>query len=233
MRAPVFVALCSFLLAGCEPEFKPAPGPAEVAAQKAPPTPVKPIVPDDDAAAIDRFDSMLDQGAHVQLIEELPLYLEKYPNSYKGYNQLGWAYARSDRLDEATAAFERAAELNPKWDNAYVGQGVVWRKRGDLDKAVAAYEKALEINPNAAEAHSSLTVIELARGNYEKANEVAAKAWKLSDKKDATIAANLAIAAHYVKDTKTRDEMVTVAKSLNYRNMATLEDIVSGKSNPF
>jgi tetratricopeptide (TPR) repeat protein len=228
-------ALCSFLLAGCDLEPKSKgelQGVAEAEARRAAAA-ANPIVPDDDQAAIDRFDSMLNQDANVQLIEELPPYLEKYPNSYQGYLLLGWAYSRSDRLDEAMAAFERSIELNPKFENAYVGQGVVWRERGDLDKAVASYHKALELNPNAAEAYSSLTVIELKRGNYDKALEVGMKGWELSDKQDPIIAANLAIACHYAKDEKQRDEMLELARSLGYPKMARLEDIISGKLDPF
>jgi tetratricopeptide (TPR) repeat protein len=194
-------ALCSFLLAGCDLEPKSKgelQGVAEAEARRAAAA-ANPIVPDDDQAAIDRFDSMLNQDANVQLIEELPPYLEKYPNSYQGYLLLGWAYSRSDRFDEAMAAFEHAIELNP----------------------------------NAAEAYSSLTVIELKRGNYDKALEVGMKGWELSDKQDPIIAANLAIACHYAKDEKQRDEMLELARSLGYPKMARLEDIISGKLDPF
>lgn len=235
MRALVCFALCSFVLASCGLEAQPKPerGVAEAEAQGAPTVAANPIIPDDDPAAIARFDSMLNQGANVQLIEELPPYLEKYPSSHTGQYLLGWAYSRSDRLDEAMAAFERATELNPTWDIAYVGQGVVWRKRGDLDKAEAAYLKAIELNPQAAEAYSSLIAIELKRGNYQKAHEIGSKAWELSNKKDPTIAANFAIACHYIEDVKKRDELVEVARSLGYTKMAQLEDIASGELDPF
>jgi tetratricopeptide (TPR) repeat protein len=216
-------ALCSLLLAGCGFEGIPWQGVAEAEARRA----------SDDPLAIKRFESMLTQGANVELIEQLPPYLEKYPNSYQGHFLLGWAYSRSDRFDEAMAAFEHAIEINPKFDNAYVGQGVVWRERGDLDKAVASYQKALELNPKAAEAYSSLTVVELERGNYDKAVELGTQGWELSDKQDPVIAANLAIAYHYAKHETKRDEMLGLARSLGYPKMAALEEIISGALDPF
>ncbi|MCA9698035.1 MAG: tetratricopeptide repeat protein [Myxococcales bacterium] len=233
-RAAVPVLL--ILLLGCDRERpqKDSPAeavgvPVEVDAQGE----LKPIVPDDDAARISRFDNMLNQGAYTQMIEEIPVYLETYPNSYKAHHLLGWAYIRSDRLDEAMAAFDKSIELNPQWDNAYVGQGVVWRKRGDQDKAVASYRKAIAVNPKAAEAYSSLTAIELARGNYQEAYEVGGKAWELSDKHDGTIAANFAIACHYAKQDKQRDEMIEHARKLGYASIDRLDELASGKWNPF
>jgi tetratricopeptide (TPR) repeat protein len=215
-------------LAACDPSPKPTPG-----ANGSEPAASAPVIPDDDPTAIHRFESMLDEGAYVQLIEELPPYLETHPNSYRGHHTLGWAFIRTDRFDEALAAFERALAINPKFDNSYVGQGVVWRERGDLDKAVAAYQKAIEIAPNYPEAYSSLVVIELTRGNYQDAYALGAKAWAKSNKKDPVIAANYAIACHYANDEETRDAMIATARTLGYRNMGVIDDIVAGVSDPF
>jgi tetratricopeptide (TPR) repeat protein len=228
------LALATLAVAGCDPLAKLSPEGGEPKTEPEPhPTAAAPIIPDDDPAAITRFESMLDEGAYVQMIEELPPYLEQYPNSYRGQHVLGWAYTYTDRFDEAMTAFERALVLNPKWDNSYVGQGVVWRERGELDKAVAAYRKAIDIAPDYPEAYSSLVVIELTRGKYRDAYELGAKAWAKSTKKDPVIAANYAIACHYVEDYDTRDAMLATARTLGYKNMATLEDIVAGVTDPF
>lgn len=187
------------------------------------------IVPDDDNARILEFESMLNKGAYTQLINEMPKYLEKYENSYRGHNLLGWAYLKTDAYDDAMKHFEKSVEINPKWDNGYVGQGAVWRARGDLDKASAAYHKAIDILPSNPEAYGSLVVVEIKRGDMKEAVKMGEKAWELSDKTDPTLASNLCIAYHYDGQEKKRDAMYAEAKKLGYLNMATLDQIIAGE----
>ncbi len=188
-----------------------------------------PIVPDDDTARLMEFEEMLNKGAFTQLIKEMPAYLEKHENSYQGHNLLGWAYLKTDAYDDAMKHFEKSVEINPKWDNGFVGQGAVWRARGDLDKASAAYHKAIELVPSNPEAYGSLVVVEIKRGDMKEAVKMGEKAWALSDKTDPTLASNLCIAYHYDGQETKRDEMYGKAKELGYLNMATLDQIIAGE----
>lgn len=60
----------------------------------------------------------------------------------KGYN----AYELKE-LDNAFLYFQKAIELNPKYDFAYNALGILHYDKGYYDKAISLYEKALELNP--------------------------------------------------------------------------------------
>jgi tetratricopeptide (TPR) repeat protein len=186
------------------------------------------ILPDDDAARLAELDRRVDQGAYASVIEELPRYIAEHPKSYRAWSLLGFAYARSDQPDAALAAFDESLELNPEWDNAHVGKGVVHRMRGELDEALAAYRRAIEISPRNGEAYTSIAVIEIQRGDDDAAVAAAEKAWSF-DRRSPEVAANLAVAYHYAGDTAKRQEMYEHAARLGYAKMKSLDDIFAGR----
>lgn len=49
---------------------------------------------------------------------------------------------------EAIFRWERAAEIDPTYAEAYNNLGVGYEHEGQMDKARKAYEKALELDPN-------------------------------------------------------------------------------------
>lgn len=54
----------------------------------------------------------------------------------------GNKFLESGRLDDAFAAFTRAAQLDPRYSPAYVGLGLVYGKRGDFDRAFENMDRA-------------------------------------------------------------------------------------------
>jgi tetratricopeptide (TPR) repeat protein len=70
------------------------------------------------------------------------------------YNNMGQAYGRMNKTDEAAAAYEKAAELDPA--NAakyYFNTGAVMTNGGKIDAAIAAFDKTIAADPNHAEAY--------------------------------------------------------------------------------
>ena len=55
---------------------------------------------------------------------------------------------RQSKLDDALAAFEKSARVNPKESDAYFEMGAIYQQRGDRESALAAYKKAVEISPD-------------------------------------------------------------------------------------
>lgn len=182
----------------------------------------------EDTEKLISIDRMVSNGEYSNAIEECKKYLKSYPESFKGWNLLGWVYLKTDRIREAEQTFNKSISINDKWDNAYVGKGVIYRKMGDLDKARQNYLKAISLVSNNAEAFSSLLVIELKDGNDKKAVEYGEKAWKLR-KNLPSIPANLAIAYHYLGDFKKRDKFYKIAENIGYHKMHGLEDIINNK----
>lgn len=187
------------------------------------------LLPDDDMQRLGELDRRVDQGAYASAIDELPRYIAEHPKSYRAWSLLGFAYARSDQPDRALAAFDESLKLNPEWDNAYVGKGVVHRMRGELDEALASYRRAIELSPRNSHAYTSIAVIEIQRGNDDAAVAAAEQAWSL-DRRTPEVAANLAVAYHYAGDTAKRQEMYEHAERLGYPKLESLDDIFAGRS---
>ncbi len=181
----------------------------------------------DDLQRVELMDQRFNAGDFEYVVEEGTKYVQEYPNSLQGWSLLGWGCVKTDDFERAQQCFDKTLELNPKWDNAFVGKGVIFRKQGDNENARKSYLQAIALVPDNAEAFSSLLVIELMEGNDDKAIEYGEKAWKLR-KDEGSIPANLAVAYHYSGNTEQRDKYYKAAEQLNYRNLGSLQDIFDG-----
>jgi tetratricopeptide (TPR) repeat protein len=173
------------------------------------------------------LDQKFNEGKYEQVIEAGEKHVQQFPNSYKGWNLLGWAYFKTDHLEKAKACFDQSIEVNPKSDNAHVGLGALHRKNNRLDLARQSYHTAISIEPENPEAFASLLVIELMEGNDEKAVEYGEKAWAMR-KDSPVIAANLSVAYHYLGDHEKRDSYYKHAEKLGYLNLQILQEIYQG-----
>jgi Flp pilus assembly protein TadD len=183
----------------------------------------------DDAGRLEKIDRKFNDGDFEYTVRESMNYVQTYPRSFKGWGLLGWAYVKTDQLDKAQESFDKSLTLNPKWDNAYVGKGAMYRKKGENGNARKSYLKAIELLPENAEAYSSLLVIELLEKNNKRAVEYGEKAWALR-KDSPTIPANLAVAYHYLGDKSKRDQFYEHAARLGYHRLESLKDIFDGKT---
>jgi len=59
-------------------------------------------------------------------------------------------------LRQAEALLEKAVNIDPKLDEAYLQLGILHSERGDFEQAVRDYKKAIEVNPQLGEAHYRL-----------------------------------------------------------------------------
>jgi Flp pilus assembly protein TadD len=62
------------------------------------------------------------------------------------YN-LGLAYTKMGRLDEARDAYERAVERDPSDVKALVNLGMLYERSGDRERALRAYHAAVRAAP--------------------------------------------------------------------------------------
>ena len=154
---------------------------------------------------------------------------------------LGWILQGNARREmglslSAKEAYNKAISLDPLRFEAYLGLGVLARRdaakasqnqdanevKAQLRAAKKHYERALSIEPYHAETLSSLAMLLLDLNEEEEALRQAEKAWELT-KRDATIAANLAIAYHRNNMTAKRDEARANAERLGYAGLAKLD----------
>jgi TolB-like protein/Tfp pilus assembly protein PilF len=70
------------------------------------------------------------------------------PCSAEAYDQLGWVSMSYDwNWTEAEARFQRAIELNPENERAYLGYGVLLSSRGEHDAAIAMGKRRVDLAP--------------------------------------------------------------------------------------
>ncbi|MBE7472037.1 MAG: hypothetical protein DPW09_15580 [Anaerolineae bacterium] len=69
------------------------------------------------------------------------------PDSAQAQFEAGNAYAAAGQWPQAQAAYQRAIELDPKFQGAYANLGVVYYQLAQLDLAASQYQKALELDP--------------------------------------------------------------------------------------
>ena len=104
----------------------------------------------------------------------------------KFYNNRGAAYGEKSQYDQAISDFNKAIEMNPRYNKAYNNRGIVYRLKGEYDQAIWDFNKAIAINPLDAEAYNNLAwLFATAKApgfrNGKKAVELALKACQLSD----------------------------------------------------
>src|SRR5881392_3722205 len=75
------------------------------------------------------------------------------------YNNLGIVQGNAGKIDDATKALQKAAELNPPGaGQSYYNLGAVLTNRGRTKEAADAFKKAIEYNPQMAQAYYQLGI---------------------------------------------------------------------------
>jgi len=74
--------------------------------------------------------------------------LEHEPRNVKAISGLGWSMIDSNELSGAIHQFERAIDINARYEDAYIGLGAAERRLGNKRAALSAYERYLEKFPS-------------------------------------------------------------------------------------
>ncbi len=100
----------------------------------------------------------------------------KSPTKLKAHNNLGLAYLRQDRLDEAVDQFHKALEIYPRSAGAHTSLGLLHLTRNQPELAVESLLRALEERPRTLDAHRHLGMAYLRLSRWRKAEEIARRA---------------------------------------------------------
>jgi len=106
----------------------------------------------------------IDNAAKVALLKK---YTEKYPNDWRGFNNLGTALIRDNNLADAETALNKAKSLDANQACIYNNLGVIDLANGDNTKATEDFSKAKNIGCE--EAGYNLGVMDIRNGEYDKA----------------------------------------------------------------
>lgn len=102
-------------------------------------------------------------------VTSLEKLIQKYPDFYIGYIDLGMILAARQQNDQAVEIFTRAQKLRPEHPWAYVGLGLALNNKQDYRAAAPYLEKAVELEPNSVNAQFQLGQASLKQGNQDRA----------------------------------------------------------------
>ncbi len=123
-----------------------------------------------DRKAFDEAVALLQQETYDQAIELLEKIVAKSPGITAPHINLGIAYARTDKIEQAEAQFKKAMELVPGHPVAGNECGMLFRKKGRFEEARTMYEQVLAGYPNYYPVHRNLGILcDLYLGDLESA----------------------------------------------------------------
>jgi Flp pilus assembly protein TadD len=91
------------------------------------------------------------------------------PHKARGHNNLGNAYLKQNRLDEAVHEFITALKLNPDYAMAHNNLGDAYVKQKRLDEAIHEFITALKLDSDLTEAHNNLGTVYLMQNRLDEA----------------------------------------------------------------
>ena len=107
---------------------------------------------------LEHAEQQLRKGDAAGALQELTEVVKVRPNYVAAWMLLGSAYLRTQQQDKAEAAFQRAAQLNPKNPAVLTQLGVLYLRDKRYEPARQAFQQITELNPHDAEAQVNLGV---------------------------------------------------------------------------
>ena len=89
------------------------------------------------------------QGQLAAVVEQAQFLTEQYPDAFFVWNILGAAHMGLGKTVQASAAFKKVIELDPKYEDGFSNLGIALKEQGKLEEAIASFNKALSLNPDA------------------------------------------------------------------------------------
>lgn len=102
----------------------------------------------------------------LQVIDENPTHL---PDAW---NNIGFIYLQTERLDEAARMFDQALALDPDLTTAWANAGTVHLMQQDFDQAASKFENALKTDPAYIPALGNLSLVYRQQGRINDAKEM-------------------------------------------------------------
>jgi tetratricopeptide (TPR) repeat protein len=93
----------------------------------------------------------------------------KSPKKARPHNNLGYAYAEQNRLDEAISELKIALQFKPDFADAYHNLGNTYAKQSRLNDAISAYKAVLRFRHSYVEAYIGLGVVYVKQNRLDEA----------------------------------------------------------------
>lgn len=114
-------------------------------------------------------DALEEKGLYAEAEEEYKAAIEKDPNHYQSYNDLGYLYEVLGRVNESVAMYRKALEINPEYDIAMSNLGMFWYSEGNYDEAIRLFKMAIRIAPDNYITYNNLGFAYYKKGDLDRA----------------------------------------------------------------
>ena len=118
----------------------------------------------------------LEQGDAPRALELFAAELANYPTDVKALTGMGNALWSLKRPGEARAAYQKALDQDPVFEDAINGLGLAALAEGKPDEAEREFQRCLQLNPRSAGALTNIASIRLAEGKRAEALALCEKA---------------------------------------------------------
>lgn len=163
LRSLALVMLVTAALAGCARKATRPDRPSTPTTSTQPAEPTAPAKPPADKGDPEgRFNEALELMKQKKAPEAEAAFLaltRDFPDFSGPVTNLGILFAKSNRRNEAIAAFTRAATINGQNASAFNWLGIVNKEAGNYARAKESYEKAISVKPDYAAAHLNLGLL--------------------------------------------------------------------------
>jgi serine/threonine-protein kinase len=138
-------------------------------------------------------------------------------NSAESKNCLGTVDLGTGQFERAIGDFQRALQIEPTNDAAYLGLASGYEKKGNQEAAETTFKKAIEVKPNYYLGHVRLGQFYLRRGRFSDATEEFQKEIALVPNSEQ---AYLRVGAAYIYSNRYEDAITVLRKSIEIRPTA-------------
>ena len=107
------------------------------------------------------------------------------PNRAVGHLELGQAFQRQRRFEEAEAAFERAINLRPSWWLGYHRLALLYIEKGEFDAAANRFRRITEVVPENASGANNLGTLYYLLDRHADAEEMFQRSIRIAPNGDA------------------------------------------------
>jgi arylsulfatase A-like enzyme/Tfp pilus assembly protein PilF len=155
----------------------------------------------------DARESSKDKNSFDKVVGMLRKVVADDPNVIDAWFNLGNAYSRVGRYEEAIPYFRKALELKPDYDLPVINMANAYRRLGRDDAALAGYEHYLTIDPKNAHVRYQVGEIYLDRGDVPRAEQNFRQALQI-DPREASAVNAIGVIAFQRGDLKTAEREV-------------------------
>lgn len=109
-------------------------------------------------------------GMRKEAIQDMDLYISKYPDYFFGYYRRGWFKDHGGDIEGALEDYTMAITLEPSYDYSYLNRGNLYRLKGMKKEAEADFKRVIALD-SIPENYSCVQYAHFYLGNKEKAIE--------------------------------------------------------------